>query len=131
MDTEAIKHIIKERYGKAALAGGGCCSLENSTDTHGFATEHALYTPEELAGVPMAARSLSRGCGNPTGFADLKLGEIVVDIGCGAGIDVILAAQKVIPGGKAIGVDFSEDMINRAREAVANAKLGQSVELLI
>ena len=57
---------------------------------------------------------LARGCGNPTGFAQLKSGEVVVDFGCGGGIDVILAAHKVGPQGKVVGIDMAPHMIERA-----------------
>lgn len=73
--------------------------------------------------LPKLAFSLSRGCGNPTGFADLRPGEVVVDFGCGAGIDVILASQYVGPGGRVVGIDFSHRMIERANQAVSEAGL--------
>lgn len=76
------------------------------------------------------ARDLSRGCGNPTGFAELAPGETVVDFGCGGGIDVILAARKVGAQGRVVGIDLSPPMIARAGQAVAAAGLaGPGVEL--
>jgi len=69
------------------------------------------------------ALNLSRGCGNPTGFANLKPGEVVVDFGCGGGIDVILAADKVGLQGRVVGIDFADHMIERAKQAVAQAGL--------
>lgn len=81
--------------------------------------EQGLYSQEELALVPEIALSLSRGCGNPTGFANLQPGDMVVDFGCGGGIDVILAAHKVGPQGRVVGIDFAPQMIERARQAVA------------
>ena len=80
-----------------------------------------LYSEEELTAVPETALNLSRGCGNPSGFADLRPGDVVVDLGCGGGIDVILAAHKVGARGRVIGIDFAEPMIERARQAVAEA----------
>ena len=71
--------------------------------------------------MPEIALNISRGCGNPTGFANLQPGEVVVDFGCGAGIDVILAAHKVGEKGKVIGLDFTPQMIDRAKQAVAEA----------
>ncbi len=68
--------------------------------------------------MPEVAFNLSRGCGNPTGFANLKSGEVVVDFGCGGGIDVILAAYKVGRQGRVIGIDFASQMIKRAKQAV-------------
>ena len=68
--------------------------------------------------VPEIGINLSRGCGNPTGFANLQPGEVVVDFGCGAGIDVILAAHKVGGQGQVVGLDFAPQMIERAKQAV-------------
>ena len=73
--------------------------------------------------MPEGALDLSRGCGNPTGFARLQPGEVVVDFGCGGGLDVILAAHKVGPHGKVVGLDIAPEMIDRARQAVAAAGL--------
>lgn len=73
--------------------------------------------------MPEVALNLSRGCGNPTGFANLQLGDIVVDFGCGGGIDVILAAYKVGSQGRVIGIDGAPQMIKRAKQAVAEAGL--------
>ena len=85
--------------------------------------DEGLYGRAELALVPEIALNLSRGCGNPTGFANLQPGEVVVDFGCGGGIDVILALQKVGPQGKVVGIDFAPEMIERAKHAVAEAGL--------
>ena len=82
--------------------------------------------------VPETALNLSRGCGNPSGFADIRPGDTVVDFGCGGGIDVILAARKVGAHGRVIGVDFAEPMILRARQAVAEAGLqDRNIELRV
>src|SRR5947199_4816414 len=72
------------------------------------------YTPEELAATPAEA-NMGLSCGNPTAFARLRPGETVVDLGCGGGIDVLLAAQKVGPSGRAVGIDMTPEMIARAR----------------
>ncbi len=85
--------------------------------------DQGFYGESELSSIPELARNLSRGCGNPTGFADLKLGDVVVDFGCGGGIDVILAAHKVGPQGRVVGVDSAHQMIERAKQAVAEAGL--------
>jgi len=69
--------------------------------------------------VPELALNLLRGCGNPTGFANLQLGDVVVDFGSGGGIDVILAAHKVGSRGRVIGIDFASQMIERAKQTVA------------
>jgi len=94
--------------------------------------DQGLYGESELAQLPEVVRNLSRGCGNPTGFADLQSGETVVDFGCGGGIDVILAARKVGSQGRVIGIDFAEQMIERAKEAVAQAGLrDRNIELQV
>ena len=131
METDEIKRTVKGRYGKCAETGGGessCCCPKAAPTCSSFATEHGLYGQEELSLVPQVARTLSKGCGNPTGFADVRPAEVVVDLGCGAGIDIILAAHKTGPGGKVIGVDFSPKMIERAQQAVAEALLTDTVE---
>lgn len=85
--------------------------------------DQGLYGEAELALVPEVALNLSRGCGNPAGFANLQPGDVVVDFGCGGGIDVILAAHKVGSQGKAVGIDSAHQMIERAQQAVAEAHL--------
>lgn len=73
--------------------------------------------------MPEIALNLSRGCGNPTGFASLRPGDVVVDFGCGGGIDVILAGHKVGPEGAVVGIDGTEQMIERAKQSVVQAGL--------
>ena len=82
--------------------------------------------------VPAIGIDLSRGCGNPTGFANLQPGETVVDFGCGAGIDVILAAHKTGRQGRVVGLDFAPQMIERAKLAVIESGLqDRSIELRV
>jgi len=81
--------------------------------------------------VPETALKLSRGCGNPTGFAGIQPGEVVVDFGCGGGIDVVLAAHLVGPQGKVVGVDFASEMIEKAGSAAAEAGLLDRIELRV
>ena len=82
--------------------------------------------------MPELALNLSRGCGNPTGFANLQLGEVVVDLGCGGGIDVILAAHKVGSQGRVIGIDFASQMIERAEQTLAEIGLqDRNIELSV
>ena len=129
MENQAISQVVQTRYGKFAEAIGraatSCCSKPPTSAccAHG----QALYDESELALVPELSRNLSRGCGNPTRFAKLRPGEVVVNFGCGGGTDVILAAHKVGERGKVIGVDFSQQMIERAKEAVAQAGLHDGV----
>ena len=88
--------------------------------------DQGLYGQAELSLVPEVALNLSRGCGNPTGFANIRPGDVVVDFGCGGGIDVVLAAHKVGPQGRVVGVDGTPQMIERAKQAVAEAGLQDS-----
>ena len=133
MKAEEIKRVVKERYSKAAHMVGedSCCCPSAASPSAGFAERQGLYTPEDLASVPELAVKLSRGCGNPVSFADLRAGEVVVDLGCGAGIDVIFAARRIAPGGKVVGVDFAQPMIERATQAVAEAGLTDLVEFVV
>ena len=117
----------------AAAAPGSCCSTGSpASDNMALilndgAPEVVLYdtgyTPEQLATVPAEAASLSLGCGNPTALASLKPGEVVLDIGSGAGIDVFYAARRVGPAGRALGLDMTPAMIERARRSAAEAGL--------
>lgn len=129
MRTDEISQAVQTRYGKFAEAAGravaSCCSKPAPSAC--CAVEQGLYEKSELSSVPELARNLSRGCGNPTGFANLQSGEVVVDFGCGGGIDMILAAHKVGKCGKVFGVDFTPQMIERAKEAVAQAGLQDRV----
>ncbi|MDE2309423.1 MAG: methyltransferase domain-containing protein [Betaproteobacteria bacterium] len=131
MKPDEVHQVVQERYGKFAESAGhaedACCTRPAVKAC--CAHEQAIYSEPELSSVPELARNLSRGCGNPTGFANLQPGEAVVDLGCGGGIDMILAARKVGAGGKVYGVDFTLPMIEQAKEAVAQAGLpGRSVE---
>jgi len=131
MKPDEVRQVVQERYGKfaesASHAEDSCCSKPAVKAC--CAHEQAIYSGSELSSVPEIARNLSRGCGNPTGFANLQPGEAVVDLGCGGGIDMILAARKVGAGGKVYGVDFTLPMIEQAKEAVAQAGLpDRSVE---
>ena len=139
METETIKagdpkDIVKSRYDACAKQGGGegavCCAGDTPASPS-FAAEHGLYSREELSLVPKIAFTLSRGCGNPAGFADLQPGEVVVDFGCGAGIDVVLAAYKVGTAGNVVGVDMTPHMIERAKQSVAEAHVAETTEFLL
>lgn len=124
--------MVQSRYGAFANAGGqrdGCCTTQ-ATSTSTFALEQGLYTDDQLALVPDRALDLSRGCGNPTGFAEMTSGRTVVDFGCGGGMDVILAAHQVGPEGRVVGIDFAAPMIEQAGENIALAGLPEdTVEL--
>jgi SAM-dependent methyltransferase len=104
-----VKEVVRHRY--AALARSGVSSEGPAARQ---IAEAFGYSEDELKSIPAAA-NLGVSCGNPTALASLKEGEVVVDLGAGGGLDVFLAAQKVGPSGKAIGIDMTEDMIQRAR----------------
>ena len=113
--SKKITTAVKSKYG--AIAG----SKLSSRDPGARAIAEAFgYSEEELASLPAEA-NMGLSCGNPTAFASLRSGEVVVDLGCGGGLDVFLAASKVGPKGKAIGIDMTPEMIERARK---NAKKG-------
>jgi SAM-dependent methyltransferase len=88
----------------------------------------ALYTPDELAGVPAGAVALAFGVGNPVRHAGLRAGEVALDVGCGAGIDTLIAARRVGPGGRVVGLDMTPAQLERARQHAAAAGL-DNVEL--
>ena len=90
-----------------------------------------LYTSDELDSVPEIASRFSRGCGNPTGFAQLQSGEVVVDLGCGGGIDIVLAAGHVGSSGRVIGVDLTPEMIEGAAQTVREAGVSDQVDLVV
>jgi hypothetical protein len=125
MIPEDIRKTIKSRYDKLAETGGNTesCWPSKQQPSSGFAVDQGLYTDESLSSIPEIARNLSRGCGNPIGYATLHAGDVVVDFGCGGGIDVILAAQKVGSQGKVVGIDFAPQMIDQAKRAIIAAGL--------
>jgi len=122
MKTNEIKGIVKKRYARAALsvaegAKGSCCATERSASSCcADPITGNLYDSREQAELPEAAVLASLGCGNPTALAELKPGEVVLDLGSGGGIDVLLSAQRVGPTGKAYGLDMTDDMLALARE---------------
>jgi len=115
--SDAIREAVREKY--ASVAQGGLSS--HSSGVRAVA-EAFGYTPEELASIPAEA-NMGVSCGNPTAFASLRPGEVVVDLGCGGGLDVFLAAQKVGPTGKAIGIDMTPEMLELARRNAANSEV--------
>lgn len=124
---DQIRKSVSKAYAEAVTTGQGCCGGPGDCGTtsdktpKGVAAKTAGYSAEELASLPAEAAVNSFGCGNPTAFAGVKEGEVVVDLGSGAGIDLLLAAQKVGATGKVIGIDMTDEMIARARQAIASA----------
>jgi arsenite methyltransferase len=129
-----ITQAVKEKYGEAAsrVSSGGvasCGSSPSSACCGGDPITANLYQPEQTTGIPEQAVLASLGCGNPTALAQLKPGEIVLDLGSGGGIDVLLSAKRVSPGGKAYGLDMTDEMLALARENQKKAAV-QNVEFL-
>ncbi|MGD0540494.1 MAG: arsenite methyltransferase [Tepidisphaeraceae bacterium] len=115
--SESITKVVRAKYGEVARS-------ELSTNDAGVraVAEAFGYSAAELDSIPSGA-NMGLSCGNPTATASLKPGEVVVDLGSGGGLDVFLAAKKVSPGGKAIGIDMTPEMIARARKNAKEANL--------
>ncbi len=128
IDAEGIREKVRAHYSAAAQRVGentltGCCGEGGCHDP----ISSDLYDAEEGSAVPSRALEASLGCGNPTALAELRDGEIVLDLGSGGGIDVLLTAQRVGPTGKAYGLDMTDEMLALAREnqreaGIANAE---------
>ena len=120
-DRQKVRDEVSAHYAKAvtrtAGSGGGCC-----TSPDGVAAL-AGYGAGALAELPGDAVASSFGCGNPLAFSGVQPGDVVVDLGSGAGIDIIIAGQKVGPQGRVIGVDMTDVMIERARANATAAGL--------
>ncbi|KAI9801112.1 MAG: hypothetical protein M1833_002980 [Piccolia ochrophora] len=119
MTVKETYRTVQEGYGK--YAKGYDQDLQSSEYSRKVATAFG-YSPEELASIPDGS-NMGLGCGNPTATAKLRPGETVIDLGSGAGFDVFLAAKKVAPNGKAIGVDMNEDMLKRAHANAQKTKI--------
>lgn len=114
---DAIKDYVKEKYGQIARNAqerkeGSCCGEGTSKD----AITRDLYSEAEKEGLPVEALLASMGCANPIALAELKPGEVVLDLGSGGGIDVLLSAKRVGPTGKAYGLDMTDEMLALARQ---------------
>jgi SAM-dependent methyltransferase len=121
-NPEAIVEKVKEKYGEiASRVSSGCCCPESGTVASVPSERTAQrigYAPDDLGAIPDGA-NLGLGCGAPVPHLDLQTGETMLDLGSGAGVDVFIAARKVGPEGRVIGVDMTPEMIERARD---NAK---------
>jgi len=125
-----IKEFVKEKYGQVAVSAGqhketSCCGEGTSKD----AITRDLYTEAETAGIPVEALLASMGCANPVALAELRPGEVVLDLGSGGGIDVLLSARRVGPTGKAYGLDMTDEMLDLARKNQREAGV-ENVEFL-
>ncbi|HUP02921.1 MAG TPA: arsenite methyltransferase [Bryobacteraceae bacterium] len=122
-----VKETVREKYGEAALRvfsgkGSACCGASpSSCASGGDPITSNLYDELQKSELPEAAVLASLGCGNPTALAELKPGETVLDLGSGGGIDVLLSARRVSPGGKAYGLDMTDEMLALARANQAGA----------
>ncbi|MBC9784336.1 arsenite methyltransferase [Heliobacterium chlorum] len=120
MSTD-IREIVREKYAKAITSKTGCCSSFVgccSGDPLSEATKAItkdIYDADSLEGIPVDLVSMSFGCGNPTLLAQLNEGEVVLDLGSGAGLDVLLSAKRVGERGKAFGLDMTDEMLQTAR----------------
>jgi len=119
MTSNSVTAAVRSTY--AAVAGSGLSTRQEGVRR---VAEAFGYTADELASIPAEA-NMGLSCGNPTAFASLTPGETVVDLGCGGGLDVLLAAQKVGPSGKAIGIDMTPEMIELARRNAARSGGGR------
>jgi SAM-dependent methyltransferase len=124
--AEEIKRAVKGAYGGLATGrsiplDGGCCEPASKEKLLRYG-----YTQSELSSLPESVIALSDGCGNPTGLGMIGVGETVLDLGSGGGIDVFLASKKVGPSGKVIGVDMTPEMVEKARANAAGAKLANA-----
>jgi arsenite methyltransferase len=129
-DARAPLPVVVSCCGETASAGNGCCGDASAADGLAAAKDPVsagLYDDAETAGLPLAARLASLGCGNPTALAELHAGERVLDLGSGGGIDVLLSARRVGPTGFVYGLDMTDEMLelaerNRAEAGIENAR---------
>ncbi len=132
MNNQQITDAVRERYSGIArqVAGGSagsccggssCCGDGQATDASGSTISINLYATDDLDGLPLKAALASLGCGNPTALADLRPGEVVLDLGSGGGIDVLLSARRVGSTGLAYGLDMTDEMLDLARRNAAEA----------
>lgn len=128
---ESIKSSVRDHYGRAVLSvlgnrGSSCCGGGSGSSTCDPISSD-LYSEGERAQLPAEAVIASFGCGNPTALAELRPGEVVLDLGSGGGIDVLLSARRVAPGGKAYGLDMTDEMLavahaNQRRSGIENVE---------
>lgn len=129
MDKKKLSliNIVRKDYaavagGSASLGGSSCCSTEENTVSLLDAGKRLGYSDDELS-VGLGQANLGLGCGNPQAIAELKSGEIVLDLGSGAGYDAFLAGMKVGASGHVIGVDMTPEMLTKARDNAINLNI--------
>ena len=119
MQDEEIKKVVRAGYARVARQSGSCCSSSCCGSAKPREISKKIgYSEEEMQAVPSGS-NLGLGCGNPIALAEIMAGDIVLDLGSGAGFDCFLAAAKVGPTGRVIGVDMTEEMVARARDNAA------------
>lgn len=117
MPDSSIHQAVRERYGAMARSSRtGCCGPGACCGGESDPISSNLYASSEVEGLPASAVTASLGCGNPTALIDLHPGDVVLDLGSGAGLDVLLSARRVGPTGKVYGLDMTGDMLALARE---------------
>jgi arsenite methyltransferase len=109
LNSQAVKDLVREAYRDVPATTA--------------AVAHKIYTPDELEGVPSSAVSRALGVANHLRYADIQPGESILDIGCGGGIDTVIAARRTGPGGVVMGLDFLPEMLERTRQAAEDAGL--------
>ena len=115
MKKKTTKEIVKKHYSRIASEGRSCCSCGCSGNLDSEQISKAIgYSDQDIQNVPEA--NLGLGCGNPIAFSQIKEGDIVLDLGSGAGFDSFIASKKVGPSGKVIGVDMTPEMTDKAKE---------------
>lgn len=133
--TDGVRDLVREKYAQAAIrlatTSDGCCGSSGGCGCGGEAPAFGsdLYRLEPGAEAAGSAVAASLGCGVPTAVADLRPGEIVLDLGSGAGADVLISARRVAPGGRAIGLDMTPGMLELARANARKAGV-ENVEFL-
>lgn len=123
MKKNEIKEAVKKNYAKVARGNTGCCGSGSSCCGSATAEEISKnigYSDQEMGSVPQGA-NLGLGCGNPTALAELKKGDVVLDLGSGAGFDCFLVSKRVGEKGRVIGVDMTPEMIKKARANAAKS----------
>ena len=125
-----IKELVKDNYSKVVRDNKSCCSSSSCCGNDNEEIVEVMgYSKEEINSIFKEA-NFGLGCGNPGSIANLKEGETVLDLGCGAGFDVFLAARKVGPSGKVFGVDMTEEMIKKAKKNAEKYNV-KNVEFLL
>lgn len=114
MNADEKKQTIRLKYGDIALSGGSCCCSSSCCSSSPDVSKSLGYSDDDVRSFPDA--NLGLGCGNPLAFTDIKEGDVVLDLGSGAGFDCFLAAGKVGKTGKVIGVDMTGEMVEKSRE---------------